>query len=146
MEVGGSTYQNDPNIESQWAIRSIEHAKAHLNLVCSVRDPSTLRLTKMDDAIYDEFCSHFPELDVDLICEAKLKSEESKKVWREFCGKFSSQLEDYNFATLFRLDASKGYSEQNTCIVPRVQFLAIEIARNRRGFNKPEILRKFECL
>lgn len=34
-----------------------------------------------------------------------------------------------------RLDCSKDYSEANTIIVPRVQFLAIELARNREGLN-----------
>lgn len=142
MEIGSSIYHNDPNIEYQWALQSIKHAEDHLSLLCSVSDLAALCLTEKDDAIYHEFCSHFPNLDVDIVYEEQLKSDESKKVWREFCNRFSNQLEDYNVATLFRLDASKGYSEQNTCIVPRVQFLAIEIARNRRGFNKPDVLQK----
>ena len=37
--------------------------------------------------------------------------------------------------TLLRLDSSKGYSPENVTIVPRIQFHAIEIARNREGLN-----------
>ena len=45
------------------------------------------------------------------------------------------KVNDFNFATLMRLDASGDYSEANTIVVPRAQFIAIEIARNREGFN-----------
>ena len=48
---------------------------------------------------------------------------------------FEHHVEDFNFGTLLRLDCSKGYSETNTTLVPRVQFLAIEVARNRQGLN-----------
>ena len=44
-------------------------------------------------------------------------------------------LEDYSLGSLLRLDSSKDYSEENTCISVKIQFLAIEIARNRGGFN-----------
>lgn len=61
--------------------------------------------------------------------------------------------QDYNFGSLLRLDASQDYSEENStigefyssrmclkltrvvCSVPRIQFLAIEIARNVEGHN-----------
>ena len=46
-----------------------------------------------------------------------------------------AHVEEYNFGTLLRLDCKEGYSEANTTLVPRVQFLAIEIARNRQGLN-----------
>lgn len=38
-------------------------------------------------------------------------------------------------ATLIRIDSNLDYSEENTSLVPRIQFFAIEIARNREGFN-----------
>ena len=33
------------------------------------------------------------------------------------------------------MDSSKDYSEDNTMISVKIQFFAIEIARNREGFN-----------
>ena len=54
--------------------------------------------------------------------------------WREWCESFK-QVEDYSFATLLRLDAGADYSEANTIIVTKVQFYAIELARNREGAN-----------
>ena len=35
-----------------------------------------------------------------------------------------------------RVDADQDYSEENTTIAPRIQFYAVEIARNREGHNK----------
>lgn len=55
--------------------------------------------------------------------------------WREFCEKFKELIEDYNFGTLIRADCSDEYSEKNSFIVPRVMFHALEIARNREGYN-----------
>lgn len=73
-------------------------------------------------------------------------------------------MEDFNLGTLLRLDCRRGYSEENSVLgerragrraagwggggpvtapprlpllsaAPRIQFLAIEIARNREGCN-----------
>ena len=70
---------------------------------------------------------------------------------------YKERVEDYNMATLLRVDATMDYSEENTtlgkhlwlalisgtarwnarsCVlVPRIQFYAIEIARNKEGHN-----------
>lgn len=45
------------------------------------------------------------------------------------------RVPDFNFATLMRLNSRLEYSEENSIVVPRAQFVAIEIARNRLGFN-----------
>lgn len=50
--------------------------------------------------------------------------------------KFDGVVEDFNYGTLLRLDCSQGYTEENTIFAPRIQFFAIEIARNREGHNK----------
>ncbi|NXR65589.1 PBDC1 protein, partial [Rhadina sibilatrix] len=56
--------------------------------------------------------------------------------WRPFCLRFEGLVEDFNFGTLLRLDSRRDYSEENTILAPRIQFLAIEIARNREGCNQ----------
>ena len=88
-------------------------------------------MTKHDDQLYKHFREMFPDLNVVLVSEDKLKSVEAKECWRGFCENYKDSVEDYNYATLIRLDSSKEYSEANSMIVPRVQFLAIELARNR---------------
>ena len=37
----------------------------------------------------------------------------------------------YSFASLLRLDAEKDYSEENSIIATKIQFWAVELARNR---------------
>lgn len=55
--------------------------------------------------------------------------------WRPFCEKFKNQVEDYNFGTLLRADTTEDYTEENSILTTRIQFLAVELARNREGLN-----------
>ena len=113
----------------------------YFNILSSVK-AKDLKLTVKDDLIYATFKSEFPDFKIDQISEASLKSEEAKSRWRLFCNKFENEIEDFNYATMLRLDCTDEYCEKNTILVTRIQFLAIEIARNREGFNDL-ILEKF---
>lgn len=66
--------------------------------------------------------------------EKDFKSENAKVRWRKFIENFN-KLDDYNFGTLLRADASKECDPDNSIFVVRIQFLAVEIARNREGCN-----------
>ncbi|NXB39713.1 PBDC1 protein, partial [Eulacestoma nigropectus] len=55
--------------------------------------------------------------------------------WRPFCLRFEGVVEDFNYGTLLRLDSRREYTEENTIFATRIQFFAIEIARNREGCN-----------
>ncbi|GFG28177.1 hypothetical protein Cfor_07829, partial [Coptotermes formosanus] len=103
-------------------------------ILCSV-DPKLLKLTPHDDYIYKTFREEFPDFRVDRLDEDALKSSEAKQKWRPFCEKFNNVVEDYSFGTLLRLDHTGEYSEQNTILVTRIQFYAIELSRNREGLN-----------
>nr|XP_012311191.1 protein PBDC1 isoform X4 [Aotus nancymaae] len=118
-----------------WAMRAMLHAEVYYKLISSV-DPQFLKLTKVDDQIYSEFRKNFEKLKIDILDPEELKSESAKEKWRPFCLKFNGIVEDFNYGTLLRLDCSQGYTEENTVFVPRIQFFAIEIARNREGYNK----------
>ncbi|XP_066995222.1 protein PBDC1 isoform X2 [Anabrus simplex] len=104
------------------------------DILCSV-DPKLLRLSPHDDTIYKTFRETFPDLKIDILNEEDFKSEEAKKKWRHFCEKFNGVIEDYNFGTLLRLDHSGEYSASNSILVTRIQFYAIEVARNKEGLN-----------
>lgn len=108
--------------------------KRLLQILCSV-DPKLLHLTPFDDTIYKIFRESFPKLDVNIIDEDKMKSYLGKEKWRTFCEKFRTVVEDYSYGTLLRADASKNYDAQNSILVTRIQFYAIELARNREGIN-----------
>ncbi|XP_043837368.1 protein PBDC1 isoform X2 [Dromiciops gliroides] len=111
-------------------------AEAYGNDLISSVDPLFLRLTKVDDQIYSEFRDNFGKLKIDVLDPEELKSEPAKEKWRPFCMKFDGIVEDFNYGTLLRLDCTQGYSEENTIFATRIQFFAIEIARNREGYNR----------
>ncbi|XP_015597698.1 protein PBDC1 [Cephus cinctus] len=127
-------FENDATVEAMWAMKAWEHAEIYFNILCSV-DPKLLRLTPHDDQIYKHFREVFPDLKVDHIDENELKSPESKNKWRPFCEQYKDIVEDYSFGTLLRLDCRGEYLEQNSILVSRIQFYAIELARNREGLN-----------
>jgi len=127
-------FENDTLLEELWAKRAFEHAEVHFNLLLSV-NPGELKLTPFDDQIYQAFREEFPNTRVDVLNEEEMKSDAGKEKWRNFAERFN-KLDDYSFGTLMRTDASKEFSPDNSMFVVRIQFLAIEIARNREGFNQ----------
>ncbi|KAM6331493.1 protein PBDC1 isoform 2-T2 [Alca torda] len=110
-------------------------AEAFGNDLISSVDPKFLNLTKVDDQIYSEFRETFKDLKIDVLDPEELKSEPAKEKWRPFCLRFEGVVEDFNYGTLLRLDCREGYTEENTIFATRIQFFAIEIARNREGCN-----------
>lgn len=77
----------------------------------------------------------FPKMRIDVLDEEKdLKSTDAKSNWRKYIEKFD-KLDDYAFGTLIRADSTKDFSPENSIFVVRIQFLAIEVARNREGCN-----------
>ena len=136
-------FGNDERVEALWAMKAYEHAEVYFNILCCV-DPSQIpRLSPCDEEIYTAFRKEFPDMKVDVLDEIKdLKSDAMKKRWREFC-EAHKDVEDYSFATLLRLDSSGEYEEQNSVIVTKIQFYAIELARNREGHNS-SIRHKFK--
>ncbi|BGO88556.1 hypothetical protein NBRC10512_004652 [Rhodotorula toruloides] len=136
--------QNDEQIEMQFAVACMEQAEAYFNLITKVKPSELKRLTKYDDEIMKAFEQHFPDYQSDerlrLLKEDELKSAEGKKRWREFMTDkvFPESMReaiDYNFGTLIRANCEDDYTQENSIFGYRLQFYAIEIARNRRGLN-----------
>ncbi|XP_066570587.1 protein PBDC1 isoform X2 [Amia ocellicauda] len=134
LSLPAEAYGNDPQLEMMWAMKAYQHAEIYFNLISSV-DPKFLKLTKVDDMIFTEFRKTFSDLNIQVLNPDDLKSEESKEKWRPFCNQFDGIVEDFNYGTLLRLDCQKDYTEENTIFATRIQFFAIEIARNREGYN-----------
>jgi hypothetical protein len=107
----------------------------------------------MDDEIYADFRAEFPDIPVDALEEMRdFKCDEAKAKWRPWIMKYEKTVDEYNFGTLLRIKADGDYTEENTMFgafwkqcdllnlcdaATRMQFYAIEIARNREGANKP---------
>lgn len=114
---------------------------------------SQLRLTRLDDEIYEHFKKEFPDFDPSAsINEDEMKSKEGKEKWRKFMNQYEKKVADFNFGTILRLDPKLEYEQDTTifgkshllagvilwhglkltCVfglVPRMQFYAVEIAR-----------------
>lgn len=111
-------------------------------MLCSV-DPRLLKLTPYDDQIYQAFREDFPNFNVAKVSENDLKNPSAKQKWRKFIDKFN-KLDDFSYGTLMRADASQEFGPDNSILLVRVQFWAIEIARNREGYND-QIRYKYKC-
>ncbi|GAA5960236.1 hypothetical protein JCM8115_002555 [Rhodotorula mucilaginosa] len=138
--------QNDESIEQQFAVMCFEQAEAYFNLITKVKPSELKRLTKWDDEIMESFKTHFPDYQSDeklrILDENEMKSPAGKKRWRDFMMPFDKKIgastllyHEYNFGTLIRTNCEEGYTEENSMFGYRLQFYAIEIARNRRGLN-----------
>jgi len=128
---------NDPQIEMQWAVVAMEFAEEFEKRLTRCRNFSQLKLTEMDEEIYVEFRKSFPQIKVAVLDENDIKSDEMKDKWRPFMMQFEKRMEYFNFLTLLRIDCTKEYSQDNTIVVPRIQFYCIELARIREGCYQP---------
>jgi len=91
---------------------------------------SQLRLTKMDDEIYESFKKEFPDFDpAATINEDDMKSKAGKEKWRNWVNQFEKKIEDFNFGTIIRTRADAEYDQDTTIFGVRMQFYAVEIAR-----------------
>ncbi|CAO3637452.1 unnamed protein product [Cunninghamella blakesleeana] len=122
------------DIEKQWAVKAMHHAETYFKLISAI-DGKKLRLTNIDDEIYKDFEETFPEINVQHLDEEQFKTPEGKEKWRKWVNKYEKRVSEFNFGTLIRIDSRDDYTEQNTMFGVRMQFYAIEIARNRKGLN-----------
>lgn len=91
---------------------------------------SKLRLTKLDDEIYEHFKKDFPEFDPKAtIDEDEMKSKAGKEKWRNFINAYEKRIDDYNYGTVIRTNPKFEYGENETIFAVRMQFYAIEIVR-----------------
>eukprot|EP00731_Ephydatia_muelleri_P021095 Em0013g822a len=126
-------YGNAPDVEFLWAVKAMKYAENAFQVATDQR----LYVTSSheDDELFEEFEKAFKDLKIDVINTEDIKCEGAKEAWRDFCNKFEDKVKSFNFGTLLRMDSSKDYSAENTVLVPRAQFLAIEVARNKKGLN-----------
>lgn len=76
---------------------------------------SQLKLTKMDDEIYEHFHKDFPDFDpAATINENDMKSKEGKERWRNFINQYEKKIPDYNYGTMLRANPTFEYGEKET--------------------------------
>ncbi|WBW72796.1 DUF757 family protein, PBDC1-like protein [Schizosaccharomyces osmophilus] len=122
----------------EFAVKAVEQAQIYWSLL-GMRKGSELRLTKYDDEIFEDLKKTFPEFEnpktVEFVNEEEMKSPKGKAAWRPFMMRYQKKIDDYNFGTLLRVRNTDEYGQDTTIFVPRMQFFAFEIARNKYGMN-----------
>lgn len=127
--------ENLEDMEKQFAVKAVEHLMTYWAILEKVPG-SKLRLTKMDDEIYAHFKEEFPDFDpAATINEDEMKSKAGKEKWRNWMMKYEKTIHDFNFGTIIRTNPKYEYDQHTTVFGVRMQFYAIEIARNRAGLN-----------
>ncbi|KAF2965125.1 hypothetical protein GQX73_g8455 [Xylaria multiplex] len=126
---------NLEDIEKQFAVKAVQHLETYWAILQKVKG-SALRLTRMDDDILEHLKTDFPDFDPAVtINEDEMKSKAGKERWRKFMMAYEKKIDDYNFGTMLRTSPKVEYDQDTTIFVPRMQFYAVEIARNRAGLN-----------
>ncbi|EPY53869.1 DUF757 family protein [Schizosaccharomyces cryophilus OY26] len=130
--------ENAAEIEMQFAVKAVEQAQIYWSLL-GMRKGTELRLTKYDDEIFEDLKKTFPEFEdpktAEFVNEEEMKSAKGKAAWRPFMMRYQKKIDDYNFGTLLRVRNTDEYEQDTTIFVPRMQFFAFEIARNKYGLN-----------
>lgn len=76
---------------------------------------SSLRLTRIDDEIYEHFKKDFPDFDPrETINEDEMKNKQGKERWRNFMMVYEKKVDDYNFGTMLRANHKFEYGEKET--------------------------------
>ena len=127
---------NDPELERKGCAAAAEYAQIHwAKLQRLVNDDAvpaaSIELHGADDRrLYACFRASISE-DVAVLRADQLKT----RIWRDLLTCMDGRVKDHNFMTLLRPDASLSYDEQRETlfVVPRAQFLMIELARQREG-------------
>ena len=133
--ISAENADNFEDIEKQFAVKVVQHMTTYWSILEKVPG-SKLRLTKIDDEINEHFLKEFPDYDLKArINEDEMKSKAGKERWRSFINTYENKIDDYNFGTMLRSSPAEEYSQEETIFAVRMQFYAIEIARNRAGLN-----------
>lgn len=135
QQIDADNAPNYEDMEKQFAVKAVHQMTVYWGILEKMPG-SKLRLTRMDDEILDSFKQAFPDFDpAQPIDEDRMKSKEGKEQWRNFINQYEKKVEDFNFGTMLRKSPKTEYEEKETIFAVRMQFYAIEIARNRAGLN-----------
>ena len=129
---------NALDMEKQFAVKAVQQMTTYWSLLEKIPG-SKLKLTRMDDRIAEHFKKDFPDFDPAAeMNEDQMKSKAGKEQWRNFCMAYAEgddKVDDYNYGTMLRKSPKTEYGEKETIFAVRMQFYAVEIARNRAGLN-----------
>jgi hypothetical protein len=113
---------------------AISHAEIHWKKMLT---STKTKLTKNDDAtLANAFREFFPNVDVAKINRA-IFGGMNKSRWKMLERKVMNSLKSKeDVLTILRIDSRGAYTEENSIMVSRLQFLCVEATRNRENLNK----------
>lgn len=92
----------------------VQHMSTYWAILEKVRG-TTIKLTKIDDEIYEHLKAEFPEFDpAATIDEDEMKSKSGKERWRKFMMAYEKKISDYNFGTMLRANTKEEYEQEST--------------------------------
>ena len=135
---------NDPTIEALGSEECTKYSQRHWRRLLEAADPAALVLSESreeDDKLYKVYAANFGGsfgLDLLNLSHAALHGGGTLETWRSVLTAMEGRSfagQPMNMMTLLRADAHASYdpAETDLILVPRAQFLMIEIARNRQG-------------
>eukprot|EP01043_Picozoa_sp_COSAG02_P059786 COSAG02_NODE_7680_length_2897_cov_1.318084_3_plen_170_part_01 len=135
---------NDPTIEALGSEECTKYAQRHWQQLTSCRDATELVMSESreeDDKLHKVYQASFGGafgLDLFNTTHAALHSGGTLETWRSVLTAMEGRSfagQPMNMMTLLRADALSSYdpAETDLILVPRAQFLMIELARNRAG-------------
>lgn len=106
-----TSLSSDPAIDPSTVV---QHMSTYWAILEKVRG-STIKLTKLDDEIYEHLKADFPDFDpAATINEDEMKSKTGKERWRKFMMTYEKKISDYNFGTMLRGDPKWEYGQDET--------------------------------
>ncbi|KAI4735271.1 DUF757-domain-containing protein [Aureobasidium sp. EXF-12298] len=140
MSLTTEQQENFEDIEKQFAVKAVQHMTTYWSILEKVPG-SKLRLTKIDDEIYEHFKKEFPDYDPKAtINEDEMKSKAGKERWRNFINQYEKKVDDFNFGTLLRTNPAFEYGQDET-IFGIINHLQTSLGSVRMQFYALEILR-----
>jgi Polysaccharide biosynthesis len=104
---------------------AVEHLMTYWSILEKVPG-SKLRLTKMDDDIYEHFKREFPDFDPSAtLNEDEMKSKAGKEKWRNFMNEYEKTINDFNFGTMLRSNAKAEYDQETTLFGKIIQYFCV---------------------
>jgi hypothetical protein len=112
--INADEAENFEDIEKQFAVKAVQQMMTYWGILEKMRG-SKLRLTKIDDEIYEHFKKEFPDWDPSAtIDEDEMKSKAGKEKWRNFVNQYEKKVDDFNFGTMLRNNPMAEYDEKET--------------------------------
>lgn len=95
-------------------LTAVQHMSTYWAILEKVKG-SSLKLTKMDDDIYEHLKKDLPDFDpAATINEDEMKSKLGKEKWRNFMMCYDKKIDDYNFGTMLRTSPTEEYTQDGT--------------------------------